>query len=463
MSQNKTMLILTSSQNFSWFSMTEIIPEIEKLWEDIALKNNLNIEKINVDDSNVKELILKGMNADFILITCFNLKISWALKILRNKLEIHAPLKFYVHGMATVGLWPLAFWEWDKLWSSRDSFLVSCERDKEILQEKFKNINVELFPFSANIELKNIESDTKERRKSFYYIGRISEQKNIHTLIYTFSKHLESNKKSILTLFGKQDELGSPNMGIETIDYQSYLEELIKKLGIEKNIIFKGFVPREDIESLIPDGQKIFISTSLHSDENFGMAVLQALNLGHKAIISNWGGYADFKKYCSDQISLIDVGVGKYGPYINIRDLLDEMNSLKSERINENNTTYFTRDHISRNYKLNLFDDVEKCCDFSFANEISNIRQTFSNDIKSSKIFTSYADKAYHYFALRYSSSTKKRDYKGTMAVLPWVNINDSKVYIDDPHKGKFCLEWEWTESEDNFRELFKLGYTLSE
>ncbi|PIK14032.1 glycosyltransferase [Halobacteriovorax sp. JY17] len=463
MSQDRTMLILTSAQNFSWFSMTEIIPEIEKLWEEIAEKNNYKVLKINVDKASVKEIIIKGIKSNLILVTCFNLKISWALKILRTKMEIHAPLKFYVHGMSTVGLWPLVFWEWDTIWNKNDSFIVSCQRDVKILKDKFKNINVEYLPFSAPENISIINRKDQFKRRSFYYIGRISEQKNLHTLLYAFSKHLIQEKSSLLTIFGREDELGSPNMGIPSINYKSYLENLSQELGIEKSISFKGFVPREEIKNLIPEGKKVFISSSLHSDENFGMAVLQALRFGHKAIISNWGGYADFKEHYRYQVSLVDVEHGDFGPYINTKQLITEMNLIDLKEIDPDRTTFFERGHIANRYKLKLFEENKETCDFSFAREIVNIRKEFSSDIMSSKIFNDYRDELYHYFSKKYSSSSKKEFSAKEEDLFPWVKVEEPRVLINDPHKGILELEFEVGSKKEKLQRLVELGCALSD
>lgn len=457
------MLILTSSQNFSWFSMTEIIPEIEELWKEIAKENEYEVIKINVDEVSVKELVSKGIAVEFILVTCFNLKISWALKILRNKVELSVPLKFYVHGMATVGLWPLTFWEWDKFWRRDDSFLVSCKRDLEILKEDFPSINVELLPFTK--KRASIDSSYKlnHERHSFYYVGRISEQKNIHSLIFAFSKHLETFPSSVLTLFGKEDTLGSPNMGIESTRYREYLNDLLTKLGLVDQVYFRGFVPREKIKSPIPEGKKTFISTSLHSDENFGMAALEALDLGHRAILSNWGGFADFKEHYTTQTRLIDVESGDFGPYVNMSQLVKEMNMtpLSEEKIDD--SKYYLRSQVAKEYKLDFFASSSQICDFSLSNKYVKLRLSYSNDIRSSKIFANYNDENYHYFSKRYAFSSAISTLGTQKELLPWVMIDKEKVIVNDPHKGRVLPGIDWESSLENYQELLHLGYVFSD
>ena len=457
------MLILTSSQNFSWFSMTEIIPEIEELWKEIAKENKYEVVRINVDEVSVKELVSKGIAAEFILVTCFNLKISWALKILRNKVEVSVPLKFYVHGMATVGLWPLAFWEWDKFWRRDDSFLVSCKRDLKILKDDFPSINVELLPFTKKGTNNESSHNLKHKRHSFYYVGRISEQKNVHSLIFAFSKHLETFPNSVLTLFGKVDTLGSPNMGIETTRYGDYLNELLSKLGLVDHVDFKGFVPREKIKSLIPEGKKIFISTSLHSDENFGMAALEALDLGHIAILSNWGGFADFKEQYTTQTRLIDVESGDFGPYINMSKLVKEMNNATLLEEEPDGSKYYLRSQVAKEYKLDFFESSSKLCDFSLSSKYVKLRSSYSKDIQSSKIFANYSDENYHYFSERYAFSSAVSTLGARKELLPWVMIDKEKVVVNDPHKGRILPSIEWESSLENYQKLLHLGYVFSD
>ncbi|WP_417335310.1 glycosyltransferase [Halobacteriovorax marinus] len=441
--------------------MTEIIPEIEKLWSEVAHINGYETLELNVDHCQVKDVISKALQADLILATCFNLKVSWAIKLIRMKLELSTPIKFYVHGMATVGLWPLAYWEWNLFWGAQDSFIVSCKRDVSIIEEKFPNANVELIPFSY--ECKSREpNEHEELRFSFYYVGRVSEQKNLHSLIFSFSRHLEKYPDSVLSIFGGEDTLGSPNMGISSIDYISMLERLGEDLGISESIYFKGFVPRGEIQKRIESGRKVFISTSLHSDENFGMAVLEALNHGHKAIISNWGGFADFKEQFSNQVRLVDVHQSEVGPFIDIEMLIEEMSLAVDEHGILDRTEFYQRRRVARKIAINSLSTSEEVCDFSFAKEIVKIKNSYSTDTLSTKIFSSYSDVYFHYFSERYGGFIQERRPKSdNFTLLPWVKMeNDGIVTINDPHRGKIRLE---LRKEEGMMELFKLGYAISE
>ena len=51
---------------------------------------------------------------------------------LREKLGLNFRLFFYVHGMATIGYWPLLKYKLGAFLCSHDVFVVTCEGDKKI-------------------------------------------------------------------------------------------------------------------------------------------------------------------------------------------------------------------------------------------------------------------------------------------------------------------------------------------
>lgn len=68
-------------------------------------------------------------------------------------------------------------------------------------------------------------------------------------------------------------------------EYRKPLEKLTKKMKLEKNIIFSGFV--KDVNKSLKNFD-IYIQPSL--SESFGLAIIQAMSLGIPIIASNTGG-----------------------------------------------------------------------------------------------------------------------------------------------------------------------------
>jgi glycosyltransferase involved in cell wall biosynthesis len=64
--------------------------------------------------------------------------------------------------------------------------------------------------------------------------------------------------------------------GRET-SYSKFLKELVRSLGIEKEVIFTGFVNEKDLESLYANSL-LYVYTS--QEEDFGMGIVEALSFG---------------------------------------------------------------------------------------------------------------------------------------------------------------------------------------
>lgn len=77
-------------------------------------------------------------------------------------------------------------------------------------------------------------------KKIVLFVGRITDHKNIHTLIQSFSILKQKMGNVVLLLVGDYHNY---------MDYYLKLLELIKNYGIENEVIFTGVVPWEDLPS----------------------------------------------------------------------------------------------------------------------------------------------------------------------------------------------------------------------
>lgn len=83
--------------------------------------------------------------------------------------------------------------------------------------------------------------------------------------------------------------------------YLNDLKELVKRLGIEKHVDFKGFIPDEELPNFY-NHNDIFILCTRESDdstqvEGFGLVFLEAQACGIPAIGTNTGGIPDAVKH----------------------------------------------------------------------------------------------------------------------------------------------------------------------
>jgi glycosyltransferase involved in cell wall biosynthesis len=143
------------------------------------------------------------------------------------------------------------------------------------------------------------------------YTGRLSQQKNILPLIESFARYLErSERNDQLWLAGPFDSMGVPYLNILPMDHEFYYDyqKLLRRLSpkAQSNIRYLGILYNEELNQLYSaaDG---FVSLSTHNDEDYGMAVAEALSTGLPCVLTDWAGYSDFRKYAPTTTALIRV------------------------------------------------------------------------------------------------------------------------------------------------------------
>ena len=428
--------------------MQEILPSIKQSWALFCKDRNHDFQCINVDLEDFKQYKNKLLVSDFIIVSAFNLRICNFLIALRKSLKIDTPFILYVHGMSSIYSWPLHFFGLSDILTSRDVFTCSSSRDLNLFKRSYLNSTQTLIPFGLDIPVQKSKNSNKSSTKRFVYIGRLSSQKNIHSLIFAFYlyKHKLAEDNFHLDIFGEEDGLGSPNMGIKDKDYTPYLKILTSKLGLDKFITFHGFVDRDKLFGEILPHEYIFINFSIHSDENFGMALLRGLSQGATAIVTNWGGHFDFSNHFPEQVRFIKVFDSDFGPVVDYHSIISNMEmTIKAfpatlpKQFNINNHHSFLKN------ALDASNDIGHPLQISSFSQITlQARNTFSS--KSSgydtKIFNNYNDpiakEAFFSYGMEKSKLSPSSGEKAFL--VPWVILSLENIQIENPHTGCFFL-----------------------
>ena len=305
MNQNLT-IVLTSTQNYVWSSMQEIIPHIVRCWEKTK-DDSHNVIVIDVDTIPLKSIAKQCWEAQNIVITCFNFQIANVLKVLKKEMGIPARLIFHLHNQATIALWPLQEFGLLPLFTNNDLFVSSSTRDWNSLKQSVHSPKGGVVVFSLSENDLVTETHQTPEENEIYFAGRISRQKNLHSVIEALNLLKKKNISVKFHIFGDEDFLGSPNMGVKDLTYKSELQELIKNFNLQESVIFHGQVDRNELYKSKLQNRKIFISPSAHSDENFGIAAFRALCRGERLILSDWGGHTDYQQYFPTQIEYVDI------------------------------------------------------------------------------------------------------------------------------------------------------------
>lgn len=138
-----------------------------------------------------------------------------------------------------------------------------------------------------------------ESGKAFIYSGRISFQKQIHTLLSAFHYHAEMNPLDQLWVVGMFDDLGDPYFNVNFLygHYEQRLHGMMTTLpkSIRERIHFIPFQKRKTLAALY-SAADVAVSLSTHHDEDFGVSLFEAHQCGLPMICSGWGGHLDLSQ-----------------------------------------------------------------------------------------------------------------------------------------------------------------------
>ena len=169
----------------------------------------------------------------------------------------------------------------DRLGVSKIDYIISNSiRTKEGIKRVYNREAGVIYPcITSNIDFMGIK-----KSEHFLYIGRIEKPKNIENALSAFKILLENidNKDLKFIIAGKGR-------------YEKYLKNFVKKINLENNIIFKGFVSEEEKKELL---NKSYALVMPAINEPFGLTVIEALYCSCISIISNKSGvYEAVKDY----------------------------------------------------------------------------------------------------------------------------------------------------------------------
>lgn len=440
----KQISIIDDPSNYAWLSMTEILPSIIADWKSAFSDEGWSVAIIQNSQSARAESLKKILASDAILFTCFNLEQLKFYKIIREQLGLSIPIGLYLHGLPSVGLWPLQKWSWLDHMKESDFFIVTSHADEIAVQQSVVKGKVFKIPFSLN-RYKPPTSLRKTSKHHLVYVGRISEQKNLHSLFWAFSLiEREIKEKFKIVIYGAEDQLGSPNMGFESQAYLKFLIDLARTLEISDYIEFKGFIDREVLYSEELNYPYTFISCSLHSDENFGMAAATSLSMGHQAILTNWGGHQELKNYFKpEQITYINVKGAEQGPYISIKELKDALVNLSCRPPSKSDSSMALNSSIISAHIRKIIPSLLEKKEWKFTNLPLELSKRFEKyfdkkKIKLSKIFEGYNDPlAFRFFcAYGMKNELENFDKNEKFVIAPWANQDE--MVFNDPIKGQF-------------------------
>jgi len=195
----------------------------------------------------------------------------------------------------------LDFEECAQYLSTRDTVICNCSADMELVRQflpaasrgfiSFPCADI-FFESSTSCEQARAEFDIPLTSPVLLYTGRLTLEKNVHTLFRLFAAVRAYHPKAELILAGKVWNNPFYDLNIEPISFSGTIRRMGKDLGIEQHVHLLGNLSRAQLAKLYKAAD-LYVTMSLHHDENFGISPVEAMASSLPVIATSWGGFRD--------------------------------------------------------------------------------------------------------------------------------------------------------------------------
>jgi len=186
-----------------------------------------------------------------------------------------------------------------------DVLLMNCTSDLHIYERTLGGTGpaAELFPFGVDTDRfrpRTASENLATRRElgladdSFVlaFAGRLNVQKNVHGLMQLLREVVPRIPKVELVLAGEFDTIGLALFDISNDGYEDHIRNLIASWGLQDRVHLAGKLGDEQLARLY-SAADAFVSLTIHNNENFGYAPVEAMAAGTPAIGAHFGGLKD--------------------------------------------------------------------------------------------------------------------------------------------------------------------------
>ena len=227
---------------------------------------------------------------------------SGQLPAVRQRIGSSVPLVGLLLGVLPRGGWGLDV-QVPRL-TTRDVLVANCSADLELARKFLPDASARVVPFAYDDRVYHAvgeeerralrgELGFREEDRVLVYAGRITLQKNVHTLLRVFSAVQRMVPDALLVIVGPVVEHGSPEFGVAPVNLANTVRRLIAGLGIPGDRVqVHGGAHPDSLRALfnVADAK---VNMTLHHDENFGLSQVEAMACGAPVVGTAWGGLKD--------------------------------------------------------------------------------------------------------------------------------------------------------------------------
>ena len=170
------------------------------------------------------------------------------------------------------------------------AILVTCESEKSDLKKHLRPKSV-LIPYGSeiNVNLSKSNFDAPGKNLRILFSGRFDKKKNLPLLIIAMSQVASRYPEVVLDIAGSgsQSEINE-------------VKSIVRKLEVEKNVIFHNWIEKLDMERLLLSSRLLVLPSQ---NENFALVVSEALGSGVPCVVSKFVGTSDIvRKYKAGEV-----------------------------------------------------------------------------------------------------------------------------------------------------------------
>lgn len=225
-----------------------------------------------------------------------------AVLAMRQRMGSRAP--YYLLMLGTMPRGAFRFREHVPLLTTDDVLIVNCEADREICRNFFGDADIPIVPLAYDdrsfhpldeAERSAVRADLGfgDGARMLLYSGRVVPEKNLQSVLRVFSVLLHDAPDLRLVLAGQIESLPFTEFGVTPTNFARTLALAGQRLGIpEDRVLCTGPVPPAELRELY-GAADVCINLTLHHDENFGLAQVEAMACGTPVVGSMWGGLKD--------------------------------------------------------------------------------------------------------------------------------------------------------------------------
>jgi glycosyltransferase involved in cell wall biosynthesis len=190
------------------------------------------------------------------------------------------------------------------LFRTTDILVGNCTGDVTLARKFFENAQIRSIPFAFDESDYYPLGEASKRAiraklgigpddKVLLYSGRLTLEKNVHTIIRIFSVIQKLVPNLRLLVAGKEYYQPFMEFGVVPINLTGMLGKMGANLGIDNDSIkFLGHKDRASLREIYNIAD-VLVNLTLHHDENFGLAQIESMACGTPVVGTNWGGLKD--------------------------------------------------------------------------------------------------------------------------------------------------------------------------